>query len=338
MILPLQWNRDSYYVARHILDTLSSKSNLVKKHLEFTFKRAWRGTYSQSAYEPVSSAWARSYYANGMPKDTKAFQLDQQIYPLLEFADYVQATHDIPFALEYLPRINEVLEMLTYHYAGSVMVDTDETPADDDIPLPLHFSSHVLLWHTLKKLVEIYSHRNLSKHQHIGRWINELVHGIRSRFITVHQGKKIYAYAASKEDQNYYFYHDANDIPLVMMPLWGFCDKDDEIWLNTIEFAFSDANPGFFDGVLGSVHTPAPWSLGDAQELIFCKVIGDKARYERVWQRVEKAAQWDGALPEAYDAKTGEVVSRHWFAWTNAMIAIADGISWNWETEGEYAR
>lgn len=67
-----------------------------------------------------------------------------------------------------------------------------------------------------------------------------------------------------------------------MMPLWGFCDKDDSIWRNTIEFAWSEENiGGYYEGVLGSVYTPAPWSLADAQELIFCKVIGDRERYQR---------------------------------------------------------
>ncbi|MEL7436583.1 MAG: glycoside hydrolase family 125 protein, partial [Chloroflexota bacterium] len=210
------------------------------------------------------------------------------------------------------------------------------------IPLNYHFSSHILLWHTLRKLQQVFSteflasvHTNINPDFDIN--LRHLESGIPKYFITEHDGKQIYSYATDGEG-NHYIYHDANDIPLVMMPLWGFCDKDDSIWRNTIDFAFSDANPGFYDGVLGSVHTPAPWALGDAQELIFCKVIGDRERYQRVWERVGKAAQWDGALPEAYDAQTYEVVSRHWFAWPNAMVAIADGIAWEWETEGEYAR
>jgi hypothetical protein len=33
------------------------------------------------------------------------------------------------------------------------------------------------------------------------------------------------------------------------------------------------------------------------------------------------AAQGDAALPEAYDATTGEVISWHWFAWPDAALA-----------------
>ncbi|MEL6307233.1 MAG: glycoside hydrolase family 125 protein, partial [Chloroflexota bacterium] len=192
----------------------------------------------------------------------------------------------------------------------------------------------ILLWYVFKRLDAVFSEEELMYPVDMYETLKEEYNKL---FITEHNGKQIYSYATDGAG-NHYIYHDANDIPLVMMPLWGFCDKDDPIWRNTIDFAFSDSNPGFYDGVLGSVHTPAPWALGDAQELIFCKVIGDRERYQRVWERVEKAAQWDGALPEAYDAQTYEVVSRHWFAWPNAMVAIADGIAWEWETEGEYAR
>ncbi len=33
----------------------------------------------------------------------------------------------------------------------ALLFPTDETPADDPIPLPYHLSSHILLWHTLKQ-------------------------------------------------------------------------------------------------------------------------------------------------------------------------------------------
>ena len=352
MILPLHWNRDSYFVMRHLLNTLPEtyikreepyntfERNLIENYIRYVYQKLWRGTYYRSGEYTIEHAWARSYYANGMQKDRNALQLDQQIYPLLALTDYVRASQHIGIAIELLPKVIDVLKMFKRFTLGhsKVLIKTDETPADDDIPLPYHFSTHILLWHALKQLNKIYDWRNLSSADFpTGKWIREIPRQLREYFITEHKGKKIYAYATDG-DGNFYLYHDANDIPLVMMPLWGFCEKDDEIWLNTIEFAFSDDNPGFYDGVLGSVHTPSAWALGDAQELIYCKVVGDRERYQRVWERVEKAAQWDGALPEAYDANTFEVVSRHWFAWPNAMVAIADSIPWNWEEEGEYAR
>ena len=341
MILPLLWTRDSFYTMDYLLqDDYENEAHLKViswSYITWLFYEAWRGTYCKSRQKPIALAWARSYMANGMPKDNRAFQLDQQIFPFLALVNYLKRWKHDADRKRYVPNIMNLLIVLgkSRHENYEGLYSTDETPADDDIPLHYHFSSHILLWYTLRQLqTEFVDYIELDK---IPKLINKIEEAIPKHFITEHKGKKIYSYATDGEG-NHYLYHDANDIPLVMMPLWGFCDKDDPIWRNTIDFGFSSDNPGFYDGVLGSVHTPAPWSLGDAQELILSKVIGDRARYQRVWERVEKAAQWDGALPEAYDANTFEVVSRHWFAWTNAMVAIADSISWDWETEGEYAR
>jgi hypothetical protein len=67
--------------------------------------------------------------------------------------------------------------------------------------------------------------------------------------------------------------------------------------------------------------------LGDIQELIIARATGDSVREERARDHLRGAAQWDGALPEAYDPATGEVVSRHWFAWPNAaLVCVERGI------------
>jgi len=139
----------------------------------------------------------------------------------------------------------------------------------------------------------------------------------------MNSNEALYAYATDGHG-SYHFYHDANDIPLVLMPAWGLCMADDPLWRATIAFAFSPANEGgYYEKSLGSVHTRAPWPLGDVQEWIVARTLGDHTRASQVLQRLHRAAQWDGALPEAYDGSSGEVVSRHWFLWPNAVYACA---------------
>lgn len=348
MILPLLWTRDSYYVAKSMLNWHPQGRQIMFSHLQWLFNTAWRGTYWKRGNRPLKIAWGRSYMANGMPKDNKAFQFDQQLYPFLELAEYFEYLEssgakksEVETELwntaleEFISLGNKIIHSGELY--SMAMVGIDETPADDELDYQFHFSTTILFWYVLMKLKPHLPSKDSNRINDALWWIERSKNSIVKSFITKHKDKKIYAYATAGGD-NPYIYHDANDIPLVMMPLWGFCDKDDEIWLNTIEFAFSEDNPGFYDGVLGSVHSPAPWALGDAQELIFCKVVGDRERYQRVWERLEKVAQWDGTLPEAYNIDDFSVYSRHWFAWPNAMVAIADSISWDWETEGEYAR
>ncbi len=73
------------------------------------------------------------------------------------------------------------------------------------------------------------------------------------------------------------------------------------------------------------MHTRAPWPLGDVQDMIIARAMNDPERERRALARLEAAAQWDGALPEAYDAESGAVVSRHWFAWPNAALTAYAG-------------
>ena len=120
-------------------------------------------------------------------------------------------------------------------------------------------------------------------------------------------------------------YHDANDLPTVFAPTWGFCAADDPVWRATIEFAWSEENDGYFAGALaglGSLHTRHPWPLGDLQDIVVARMLDDPERERRGWQRLERVETWDGLLPEAYDETTGACASRHWFAWPAALRAL----------------
>jgi hypothetical protein len=312
MLLPLAWNRDAYYAARLLLSV--GEREIVRRHLIWTFEQA----------ERIDGAWARCYMANGKVKDG-AFQLDQQLFPLLELAEYLHMTGDTEFAGRMLHHVEDVLSGLSDRYlpdkSGLMLFPTDETPADDPIALPYHFSSHVLLWHTLNTLAKIGAAPAWTAR------LAELRDTIQRAFVAEHNGRQLYAYATDGKGK-YHFYHDANDFPTVLAPAWGFVSADDPIWRATVEFAFSEANAGgFYDGHLGSVHSRAAWALGDVQELIVARALGDAARAERARASLRRAAQIDGALPEAYNATgeaAGSVFSRHWFVWTNAALACVE--------------
>lgn len=305
MLLPLSWNRDAYFAARALLS--SGEQEIVRRHLLWTFETA----------ERRNEIWARCYLANGSIKDG-AYQLDQQLYPLLELAEYVLETGDQSTAERLTPQVGAVLAALeTRRKPGTLLFSTDETPADDPIALPYHFSSHVLLWRTLGKLERLGA---------AGSWagrLGELRETILSAFTAAHEDQRIFAYATDGAGR-FHCYHDANDFPLALAPAWGFASANDPVWRATVDFAFSPANRGgFYDGHLGSVHSPAPWALGDVQELIIARALGDAARAEHTLASLRRAAQADGALPEAYDAATGAVFSRTWFLWPSAAYACA---------------
>jgi hypothetical protein len=298
-ILPLVWTRDAYYVCRMLLALAPHDDRAraaVDGFLRWLFEVAAR----------PAGWWPRASLANGVAKDP-AFQLDQQLFPLLLLDDHARLTHDMALRDRYAGRRDETLHALLARREPFGLIATDETPADDPLEQPFHFSSHVLLWRVLRDIDPSVA--------------EELRNATRSHFTD--EGR--FAYAVKAPGQGARHYHDANDFPTVFAPAWRFCDADDPVWRATIEFAWSERNEGFFAGALGglgSLHTRHPWPLGDLQEIVVARTLGDGARERRVWERLGGVETWDGLLPEAYDETTGAVASRHWFAWPAALRAL----------------
>lgn len=329
-ILPLSWTRDAYYAARMLLVCgLEDGPDIVQRHLRWLFRTARR----------PDGFFARSYMTSGAVKD-RAFQLDQQCYPILELAQYVEVTGDVAVAGDCLPTVQATLaEIDRRRHPDRPLFATDETPGDDPLDLPYHFSSHVLLWYTLTRLQRLSLRLSLD-----GTPFEELAAAVRTAataaFAVDGPEGRHFAYAVDLAGRSLR-YHDANDLPTVLAPLWGFCGRDDPLWQATMRFAFSVANqagyfPGPFGG-LGSVHTPGPWPLGDVQELVYARIVGDADRERAVVDRLAATACVDGALPEARDATTGEVRSRHWFAWPGAALTLAL-VDPSWQPPEERAR
>jgi uncharacterized protein len=310
-LLPLSWTRDAYYTIMPLLQWQPEFADLVRRHLVWLFERA----------ERPQGNWGRAYLANGKVKDP-AMQLDQQLYPLLELADYTDITGDRSLWQQMEGSVHQVLNMLLdIRDRGTGLFPTHETPADDPVHQPFHLSGHILFWYTLQRLAQVTDAQ-------WGTLAGQIYEAIQRYFVTEWQGRPIYAYLTDGTG-NYQFYQDANDLPLALAPLWGFCTPDDEAWRNTMAFSFSADNTGGFYGAaddpypgLGSVHTPDAWHLGSVQEYLYAQITGDAAGKNRVIQKIAQTMQWDGGLSEAFSAKTGEVVSRHWFAWPNAALHL----------------
>jgi len=302
MLLPLSWNRDAYYAALPLLHWGAEGAKVVRGHLLWMFERA----------ERIDGAWGRSYLANGQVKD-KGYQLDQQIYPLLELAEYIQHTDDTALLARLRPYIQPTLDAIfARQHAATGLLPTDETPADDPLgTLRYHFTSHVLLWHMLNQLESLVATKSPITP-------DDLKQTIERHFVVHREKAPLYAYAIDGAG-NHRLYHDANDVPFALMPLWGYCEPSDETWQNTARFAWSQENEGVYEGRLGSVHTPAPWPLGDAQGMLLARLLGDSERENIHIDNLRQAAQWDGMLPEAHHATDGSVVSRHWFVWSTVM-------------------
>ena len=300
----------------------------VKGHLTWVFHKA----------ERPHGYWHRSYLANGIPKDGPVFQQDQQCYPVLELCDFFdQFPEEHTFVEKILcdETVDLILHMLEDHRDPATgLYKTEETPGDDAVEHPFHFSSHVLLWHTVRSLSALYkSFPKITKvnTEQLDKLAEKIKVATLQHFVGQHPQTKevLFAYLTDGAGQRT-FYHDANDIPTLFALDWDFIDtpKLEAIWNRTMDFGLSPLNEGGFYpegefGGLGSVHTRGPWPLGYAQEFIYANLTGDALSREDAWRRIQGSMFWDGLFPEAVDSNTGDCVSKAWFSWPGSMIGSA---------------
>ena len=310
-ILPLSWTRDAYWQALALLaaDGPGDRAR-VADHLRWLWRRC----------ERPDGRWVRSHHANGRRKDL-AFQADQQLYPILELADAWRATGALPTGVDWSATVPRAWSAARREAdAGTGFMASAENAADDPAVLPHIVATQVLLWYAALRLAEVASAIDVG----IGADdLREVARRIRVAFdrVVASPGHP-WPYALDADGRRV-AYHDANDLPVALAPLWGFCAADDPGWLATMAFAFGPRNPAWVAGRLsglGSAHTPGAWTLGDVQAWIGGRARGDDRAAAMATERLETVAFDDGMLPEAYDAETGRPV-RHWFAWPGAALA-----------------
>jgi meiotically up-regulated gene 157 (Mug157) protein len=296
----------------------------VKGHLIWTFR------YAQRPHK----FWHRSYLTTGRPKDGPVFQLDQQCYPLLELCDVCETFPEERELVEDILRsdtVSQVLDLLeTKRDSRTGLFPTDETPGDDAVEYPFHFSSHILLWHSLSRLAKVAA--RFMAGSALENRLAALAGGVRTSTVDHFlcsepaTGKPAFSYLVDGAGQRT-FYHDANDIPTLFAPSWGFTktDAEEQAWHNTMHFAFSRANEGgyyaegAFEG-LGSVHTRNPWTLGYFQQWRYAQMSDDRQAEAVAWNKICSVMLWDGMFSEAVDGHSGEVTSKAWFSWPGSMI------------------
>ena len=319
-ILPLSWTRDAYWQARLLLTTWArgghnEDEQYVADHLRWLFLRCHR----------PERHWARSHYADGRPKD-RPLQADQQLYPLLELADYAVATGRLP---QLPPETSWAALAGDAWRSALTLVDdelallrTEENPADDVPSNPYLLSDQVLLWYTARRLAGVASMLELDRS--LAEAVATRIHEAFDEHFHI-EGPlgDMWAYSINGRG-GVERYMDANDLPAAMAPIWGFCKPDDERWQTTMRFAFDGENPGSVVGPmggLGSRHTPGTWSLGDIMGWVAFGLMDDEEASEGALERVVQSAFSDGMLPEAYDPDGSGSAVRHWFAWPGAALA-----------------
>lgn len=116
---------------------------------------------------------------------------------------------------------------------------------------------------------------------------------------------------------------DANVPSLLSLPLLGWCDVDDPLYLRTRAAVLSPTNPFWFSGAagsgIGSPHTPGRnvWPIALAAQGLTAT-----SEEERVALLDRLCSTHAGTLlmHESFDVDDPESYTRPWFSWANAMF------------------
>ena len=328
-LLPLSWTRDAYYQALLLLS--DGQTELVADHLRWLWLSCERPAHT----------WARSHHANGQRKD-EVYQADQQLYPLLELADYWRATGGLPpldgtggtgrtggtggtgrtggTGQSWTAMTAGVVDALVSRMSSDGLLPTDENAADDPAALPYLLANQVLACYTFERVAEMSD--VLGLRQPLSELARRLRGAVARQFPLEGSAGALFAYAVDGRGGTL-IYHDANDLPTALAPLWGFCTPDDPLWRRTMDFSFSPANEAYASGRyggLGSGHTPGTWSLGLIQEWVARSLVGRREEAESALRRLLACALSDGSLPEASDPDSARCLARPWFAWPGALF------------------
>lgn len=152
----------------------------------------------------------------------------------------------------------------------------------------------------------------------------EIEKGIADYAIIEHENHgKIYACEVNGKG-DYFLFDDANVPSLLSAPYLGFCDYDDEIYLNTRRFILSKDNPYYYEGKfakgVGSPHTPKGhiWHIALSMQGL-TSTNPDEIR--EILHMLETTDGGTGYMHEGFDANDPDTFTRSWFSWSCALFA-----------------
>ncbi len=237
------------------------------------------------------------------------FELDELMAPVIALESYVNQAadnkilHD-PAVMAGIQQILKTLE--TIRHPEIPLYETFLQPTDDEIVYPYLTYNNVLVWRAMKALAHLYP---------------EQYGTLEQQAEAVRQAIYTHCYFLFADHKPYFGLsvdlkrrHNVYDEPpgsLQLLPYYGFCAPDDEIWRNTVamirapSYAYSFADAPIAE--IGCAHAPYPWILSLCNSLL----CGHK---EQAFQELEQMDMDNGIACESVDPVLGTCTTGAAFA------------------------
>lgn len=198
------------------------------------------------------------------------FELDELMSPIVALEAYVDQTGDTEILEEPTVQkgIAQILKTLdSMKHPETMLYETFLQPTDDEIVYPYLTYNNVLVWRSLDGLAKLYP----GKYGALSRQAEEVKVAIYKHCVFHDsEGKPYFGWSVDLKGQ-----HNIYDEPpgsLQLLPYYGFCDTNDEIWRNTVSmirspaYAYSFADSPIAE--IGCAHAPYPWILSLCNSLL----------------------------------------------------------------------
>lgn len=294
------WDRDSLLWSFPAI--LMTDADFAHEMLHYVFTRQ------------IKNVGIHSRYIDGTVLEP-GFELDELCAPILALMRYVKVTGNYALLNESYIRsgVDRILNILkSKKHPDTDLYETFLQPTDDMNVYKYITYDNVLVWRILSSLSEVYDRPDLE----------ELAERVRASIIThcvkEKNGRSIYAWSVDLEG-NWDIY-DEPPGSLLLLPYYGFCSKEDSVWVNTVSIIRDPSYPYSFADYpiaeIGCPHAPHPWVLSIANSLLSGNI--DMAR-----KHLELCKMDNGIACESVDEYTGESRSGDAFATCAGFLAYA---------------
>lgn len=212
----------------------------------------------------MQNAGIHALYINGTVL-YPGFELDQAAAYLVALGEYIEWSADFSILKNEAIRLGteRLLELLeSWKDAETGLYRTELNPSDDPVGCIFLTYNNVLVWKGLRYMERL--------GYPVDKQAQRLQESIIRHLVIEKEGKKMFAWAGDGQGGSELY----DDPPgsLILLKYYGFCDKDDEIYKNTMDWVFSTRNVYYYNvnGFRGTgcIHSPSIWPMSLCNQLL----------------------------------------------------------------------
>lgn len=250
------------------------------------------------------------------------FELDELCAPVLALDKFIKKTGNYEIIKEkaFEAGISKILKILnSKKHITANLYETFLQPTDDMADYQYLTYDNVLVWKAYKCLSEIYSILgDTEKGINMANLALGVEKSIWEHCTAYYNNRRVFAWSVNLKDG--YNFYDEPPGSLQLLPFYGFCDSENEVYGNTMKFIRSPENKYSFAlssfPEIGCAHAPHPWVLSIANSLL----CGRKEHCRDILIRAEMD---NGTACESIDEYSGKCATGEAFATCAGFLAYS---------------